>query len=102
MTVVPARSPCPGVLKSIAVGVFAQCVIVAIGLPVGLVAGYLGRGVDDALMRLTDLVYAFPDLLLIILLRAVVGGGIFTLFLIIGLVTWVDLARLVRGQVLSL
>ena len=53
-------------------------------------------------MRFTDLVYAFPDLLLIILLRSVLGGDIFTLFLIIGIVTWVDLARLVRGQVLSL
>jgi oligopeptide transport system permease protein len=53
-------------------------------------------------MRFTDLVYAFPDLLLIILLRSVLGGSIFLLFLIIGLVAWVDIARLVRGQVLSL
>jgi oligopeptide transport system permease protein len=53
-------------------------------------------------MRFTDLVYAFPDLLLIILLRSVFGGGLFALFAIIGIVSWVDLARLVRAQALSL
>jgi oligopeptide transport system permease protein len=53
-------------------------------------------------MRFTDLVYAFPDLLLIILLRAVLGGSVFMLFLVIGLVSWMDIARLVRGQVLTL
>jgi oligopeptide transport system permease protein len=84
------------------VGVFAQLVVLAIGVPVGLAAGHWGRGVDTALMRLTDLAYAFPDLLLVILLRSVLGGNIFTLFLVIGLVSWVDMARLVRGQVLSL
>jgi len=69
---------------------------------VGLIAGYAGGRVDNLLMRVTDLFYAFPDLLLIILLRSVLGGGIFTLFLIIGIVSWVDMARLVRGQALSL
>ena len=53
-------------------------------------------------MRFTDLFYAFPDLLLIILLRGVLGGGIFTLILIIGFVGWVDMARLARGQALAL
>lgn len=91
-----------GARLSLAVAVFAQVVVVAIGVPLGLVAGYLGRAADSLIMRLTDLVYAFPDLLLIILLRSVLGGSLFTLFLIIGLVGWVDMARLVRGQVLSL
>ena len=91
-----------GARLSLAVGLFAQCLVLAIGLPVGLIAGYGGRAVDNVLMRLTDLLYAFPDLLLIILLRSVLGGSLFTLFLIIGLVAWVDVARLVRGQVLSL
>src|SRR5438105_423850 len=63
---------------------------------------YRGRGTDTAIMRFVDLVYAFPDLLLVILLRNALGGSIFMLFLIIGLVNWVDMARLVRGQVLSL
>jgi oligopeptide transport system permease protein len=91
-----------GARVSLVVGLFAQAVVLAIGLPVGLVAGYSGRSADSLLMRATDLVYAFPDLLLIILLRGVLGGNVFTLFLIIGLVSWVDIARLVRGQVLSL
>ena len=91
-----------GARVSLSVGVFAQAIVLVIGLPLGLIAGYRGGWADNAIMRFTDLVYAFPDLLLIILLRAVVGGDIFTLFLIIGLVSWVNVARLVRGQVLSL
>jgi oligopeptide transport system permease protein len=91
-----------GARISLTVGLFAQAVILTIGLPLGLLAGYWGRKADSAIMRFTDLVYAFPDLLLIILLRGVIGGSVFNLFLIIGLVGWVDVARLVRGQVLSL
>jgi oligopeptide transport system permease protein len=91
-----------GARVSLSIGVLAQAIILGIGLPLGLVAGFRGGWVDNAIMRLTDLVFAFPDLLLIILLRAVLGGDIFTLFLIIGCVSWVNMARLVRGQVLSL
>lgn len=91
-----------GARLSLSVGFVTQAVVLAIGVPLGLAAGYWGRWADSAIMRFTDLVYAFPDLLLIILLRSVLGGSVFTLFLIIGLVTWVDVARLVRGQALSL
>jgi oligopeptide transport system permease protein len=91
-----------GARVSLAVGILAQAVVMGIGLPLGLIAGFRGSWADTAIMRFTDLVYAFPDLLFIILLRAVLGGNIVTLFLIIGFVTWVDMARLVRGQVLSL
>ena len=91
-----------GARISLAVGIAAQLLVLGIGLPVGLIAGSKGRAVDSVLMRFTDLAYAFPDLLLIILLRSVLGGGLFTLVLIIGLVSWMDTARLVRGQVLTL
>jgi oligopeptide transport system permease protein len=91
-----------GARVSLSVGLLAQAVVVGIGLPLGLSAGFHSRFADGLIMRFTDLVYAFPDLLLIILLRAVLGGNIFTLFLIIGVVSWVDITRLVRGQVLSL
>jgi oligopeptide transport system permease protein len=91
-----------GARVSLTVGLFAQAIILTIGLPLGLIAGYWGRGIDSLIMRVTDLIYAFPDLLLIILLRSVLGGSIFSLFLIIGLVTWVDVARLARGQALAL
>jgi oligopeptide transport system permease protein len=91
-----------GARLSMTVGFFAQAVILAIGVTIGTTAGFFGGRVDNLLMRFTDLVYAFPDLLFIILLRGVFGGNIFTLFFIIGLVHWVDIARLVRGQILSL
>ena len=91
-----------GARISLTVGLLAQAVVLGIGLPLGLIAGFRGSWADTAIMRFTDLVYAFPDLLFIILLRAVLGGNVMTLFLIIGFVTWVDVARLVRGQTLSL
>src|SRR5581483_5311351 len=91
-----------GARLSITVGFFAQAIVLAIGVTIGTTAGFFGDRIDNLLMRFTDLVYAFPDLLFIILLRGVLGGSIFTLFFIIGLVHWVDIARLVRGQILSL
>jgi len=91
-----------GARVSLAVGLLAQAVVLGIGLPLGLIAGFRGSWADTAIMRFADLVYAFPDLLFIILLRAVLGGNVMTLFLIIGFVTWVDMCRLVRGQTLSL
>ncbi len=91
-----------GARLSMTVGFFAQAVILSIGIPIGVAAGYLGGRVDNILMRFTDLMYAFPELLFIILLRNVFGGGVFMLFFIIGLVAWVGDARLIRGQILSL
>ena len=91
-----------GARTSLAVGVFTQIIVLAIGLPIGAIAGYSGGRVDNLLMRFVDVMYAFPDLLLIILLRSIFGGSIYMIFLAIGLVTWVNIARLVRGQVLSL
>ncbi|MBI2935692.1 MAG: ABC transporter permease [Chloroflexi bacterium] len=91
-----------GARTSLAVGIFAQLIVLGIGLLVGLVAGVQGGRVDNLLMRLVDIVFAFPDLLLIILLRSVFGGSIYMIFLAIGLVNWVVMARFVRSQVLSL
>lgn len=99
-----------GARTSLAVGVFTQIIVLAIGLPIGAFAGSLGGRVDNLLMRFVDIMYGFPDILLIILLTAVLrgtgfanlGGGIFVMFLAIGLVAWVNISRLVRGQVLSL
>ena len=91
-----------GARVSMTVGFFAQAVILTIGVTIGSVAGYFGGRVDNLLMRFTDLMFAFPELLFIILLRSMMGGNIFVLFLIIGLVSWVDVARMVRGQILSL
>ena len=91
-----------GARTSLAVGVLVQVVVLAIGLPVGLLAGFGSSRVDNLLMRGVDMVYAFPDLLLIILLRSIFGGSLFTVFLAIGLASWPTIARLVRSQALSI
>jgi oligopeptide transport system permease protein len=91
-----------GARTSLAVGIFTQVIILLIGIPIGAIAGSLGGKTDNLLMRFVDVMYAFPDILLIILLRAILGGSIFNIFLAIGLVSWVNVARLIRGQVLSL
>ena len=91
-----------GARTSPAVGVLAQLIVLAVGIPIGLVASYAGGRTDNLLMGGVDIVFAFPDLLLIILLRVVFGGSIYMMFLAIGLASWAVIARLVRGQVLSL
>ena len=91
-----------GARTSLAVGVLVQVVVLAIGLPVGLLAGFGSPRVDNLLMRGVDMVYAFPDLLLIIVLRSILGGSLFTVFLAIGLASWPSIARLVRSQALSI
>jgi len=95
---------------SMVVGFVPVTVIVAIGLAVGLLAGYAGGWTDQLLMRLTDVVYAFPDLLFLVILFATLRntglgelmGGLILMFVGIAVVNWVGMARLVRGQVLSL
>ena len=99
-----------GTRISLGVGVFTQIIVLTLGAAIGGCAALGGRLLDNMLMRFTDIVYAFPDLLLIILLSQVLrgrsfarlGGGIFVIFLAIALVAWVGLARLIRGQMLSL
>jgi oligopeptide transport system permease protein len=99
-----------GARTSLLVGIFTQIIVVLIGLPIGAFAGSIGGRVDNLLMRFVDVMYGFPDILLIILLSAVLrgssfakfGGGLFVIFLAIGLVSWVGIARLIRGQILSL
>lgn len=99
-----------GARVAVAVGLLTQVVILAIGVPIGSAAALLGGRADNLLMRLTDIVYAFPDLLLIILLSAAlrdhpirgIGGGLIIIFFAIGVANWVGVARLTRGQMLSL
>lgn len=91
-----------GARISLTVGVLSQAVAVAIGVGVGMAAGLGGRWADALLMRLTDVAYAFPDLLLVILLVSVFGASVTMLVLAIALVSWMTIARLVRGQMLSL
>ena len=91
-----------GARTSLLVGIFTQFLVLIIGLPIGSLSALAGGRIDNLLMRFTDIIYAFPDLLLIILFRSIFGGSIYMIFLAIGLVAWCDIARLVRGQILSL
>jgi oligopeptide transport system permease protein len=99
-----------GARISVTVAFVVQLVILAIGVPIGALAGWFGGRLDNLLMRFTDIIYAFPDLLFIILLsvafRETAFGraldGLLLVFVAIGLTAWVTVARLVRGQLLSL
>ena len=87
---------------SLSVGILVQGIILPIGLAIGLTAGYFGGRVDNLLMRFTDIWYAFPDLIFVLVLVSVFGPSLLSIFGAIALVNWVGLARLVRGQVLSI
>jgi oligopeptide transport system permease protein len=89
-----------GARVSLVVGVAAQLIVLAIGVPIGAMAGYFGGTIDTALMRLVDVVYAIPQLLLVLLIVNMRGPGMSNIFLAIGLTGWVTMARLVRGQML--
>ena len=107
-----------GTRISLAVGFFASIIVLIIGLLVGSVSGYFGGVVDLILMRIVDIIYALPDMLMVILLAAVLkealgdvidktplaglGSNIISLFVVFALLYWVSMARLVRGQILSL
>jgi oligopeptide transport system permease protein len=99
-----------GARISVTVAFVVQIVIILIGVPVGAIAGWFGNRTDNFLMRITDVIYAFPDLLFIILLSVAFRetpfgqalDGLFLVFVAIGLVGWVTVARLTRGQMLSL
>lgn len=112
-----------GARVSLAVALIGPLISSVVGLVVGLTAGYLGGRVDNYLMRLVDIMYAFPTILLIILLMAVFRtslqgqppgtfgwalfrldssiGGLLFVFIGIGLTAWMGMARMVRGQVLA-
>ncbi len=99
-----------GTWISLQVGLGVQAIVLVIGLLVGGIAALGGRLLDNLMMRFTDLAYAFPDLLFIILLRAVLAGRdwpilgdpVVQMIVAIAFVNWVIIARLVRGQMLSL
>ena len=85
---------------SLGVAIVATLVSVLIGVPVGAISGYLGGKTDQILMRVVDALYALPFILIVILLVVVVGRNPFLLFMALGAVFWLDIARIVRGQAL--
>lgn len=99
-----------GTRISLVVGFIPMAVILLIGVPIGVLAGYAGGRVDNLLMRLTDVVYAFPALLFFIVMQIAFGtsafgrllNGLILLFVTLSIVNWTGVARLVRGTTLSL
>ena len=87
---------------SLAVGLVAVLIFMTIGTTLGGLAGYYGGTVDSVIMRITDTVMAFPVLVILISIVAIIGPGIQNVMLAIGLISWTGVARLVRSQVLSL
>lgn len=80
----------------------AQIISLILGLLLGAIAAYRGGVIDTIIMRFVDIMFSFPTFLFNVILVTVLGHGLFTIFLAIGLTNWAGLARLVRGQVLAL
>ena len=107
-----------GTRVSLSVGVIAAIMVLIIGLVYGSVAGYFGGKVDLIMMRIVDIVYSLPDMLIIILLSVVfqerlkpliegtmfekLGTNMISMFIVFGLLYWVSMARLIRGQILTI
>jgi oligopeptide transport system permease protein len=87
---------------SLLVGFVATLVSLVIGISYGSVAGYYGGMTDRLMMRLVDIIYALPFMFFVILLMVIFGRHIILIFVAIGAVNWLDMARIVRGQTLSL
>ncbi len=87
---------------SLLVGVVASVVSLLIGISYGAIAGYFGGRLDAIMMRFVDILYAMPFMFFVILLMVFFGRNILMIFLAIGAINWLDMARIVRGQTLSL
>ncbi len=87
---------------SLMVGLVATSVSLLIGVTYGAIAGYFGGRVDAVMMRIVDIMYALPFMFLVILLMVLFGRHLILIFVAIGSINWLDMARIVRGQTLSL
>lgn len=87
---------------SLMIGVVATLVSLVIGIGWGAIAGYFGGKLDAVMMRIVDILYALPFMFFVILLMVFFGRNIFLMFVAIGAINWLDMARIVRGQTLSL
>ena len=106
-----------GTRISLLIGIFASVIVLIIGVIYGSISGYIGGRVDLIMMRIVDIIYSLPDMLIIILLSVVLketlsfptgsvlarlGTNMVSIFVVFGLLYWVTMARLVRGQILSI
>jgi len=91
-----------GLRVSLAIGLVATSVSLAIGVAWGAVAGYVGGKLDEAMMRIVDVLYSLPFIFFVILLMVTFGSNIILIFVAIGAVEWLTMSRIVRGQTLTL
>ena len=91
-----------GVRISLLVALLATAVSLAFGVTWGATAGYLGGRIDELMMRFVDVLYALPYMFFVIILTVIFGSNIFMIFIAIGAVGWLTMARIVRGQTLAL
>ena len=91
-----------GARISMLVGIVSSLISLAIGAVYGATSGLIGGKTDNLMMRVVDIIYSLPDLLLIILISVVIGRSLWGIFLALSMVSWVTIARLVRGEVLKL
>lgn len=91
-----------GTRISLSVGFISVLISIVIGILLGAIAGYFRGWLDDAIMWLINVVWSIPTLLLVIAITLVLGKGILQVFIAVGLTMWVDVARLIRGQILSI
>jgi oligopeptide transport system permease protein len=87
---------------SLAIGLLATIVALAIGVSYGAIAGFLGGRIDDLMMRFVDILYSLPFIFFVILLVVVFGRNFTLIFVAVGAIEWLDMARIVRGQTLSI
>ncbi len=106
-----------GTRISLLVGIFSALIVIVIGIIYGSISGYFGGRVDMIMMRIVDIIYSLPDVLIVILLSVAIkdwvssskseliarlGAGMVSIFIVFGLLYWVSMARQVRGQILSI
>src|SRR6185369_1256669 len=91
-----------GLRVSLAIGLVATLVSLVIGVAWGAVAGYVGGRLDEAMMRIVDVLYSLPFIFFVILLMVTFGSNIILIFVAIGAVEWLTMSRIVRGQTLTL
>lgn len=91
-----------GARISLMVGILATAVSLAIGVLYGSISGYMGGRVDNIMMRLLEILYALPFTFFVIILMVLFGRNIYLLFIALGAIQWLTMARIVRGQVVSL
>lgn len=107
-----------GTRISLSVGFFASIIVLIVGLTIGSIAGFFGGKVDLVIMRIVDIIYSLPDMLMVILLSSVlnvslkpliegtalseIGTNIISLFIVFAVLYWVSMSRLIRGQILSI